>query len=61
MEKIKKKKTDYESTKIYTKKYNQSNINIQLDRELISKLRDKIGNQSVKSFLQNYINIFIEN
>lgn len=59
MEKIEKKV--YESKKIYGKKYNQSNINIQLDRELVSKLRDKIGNQSVKSFLENYINIFIEN
>jgi hypothetical protein len=60
MENIKKKKTDYESTKIYTKKYNQSNINIQLDRELVSKLRDKIGNQSVKSFLEGYLSEYLK-
>jgi hypothetical protein len=58
MEKIEKKV--YESKKIYGKKYNQSNINIQLDRELVSKLRDKIGNQSVKSFLEGYLSEYLK-
>jgi hypothetical protein len=58
MEKIEKKV--YESKKIYGKKYNQSNINIQLDRDLVSKLRDKIGNQSVKSFLEGYLGEYLK-
>lgn len=57
MEKIEKKV--YESKKIYGKKYNQSNINIQLDRELINDLRDKIGDQPIKKFLENYIREFL--
>jgi len=59
MEKIEKKV--YESKKIYGKKYNQSNINIQLDRDLVSKLRNKIGEQSVKKFLEKYINDILKN
>ncbi len=53
MEKIEKKV--YESKKIYGKKYNASNINVQLDRELVSKLREKIGSISVKEYLQDLI------
>lgn len=45
----------YESKKIYGKKYNASNINVQLDRELVSKLREKIGSISVKEYLQDLI------
>ena len=55
-ENVKKKKSEYESTKIYTKTYNRKNINIQLDRELVNRLRDKIGNQTLKNFLESYIN-----
>lgn len=53
MEKIEKKV--YESKKIYGKKYNAANINVQLDRELVSRLREKIGSLSVKEYLQDLI------
>lgn len=56
MENEKKKKSEYESTKIYTKNYNKNNINIQLDRDLVNRLRDKIGAQTLKNFLESYIN-----
>lgn len=51
----KKKKSQYESTKLYVKKYNKSNINIQLDRELVLRLRDKISPRTLKSYLEDYI------
>lgn len=35
-------KKKYESTKLYSDKYNSENINVQLNRELVRKLRDKI-------------------
>jgi len=54
MENKKKLKKDYQSTKDYSKKYNKENINVQLDRTLISELRKKI-NISVKEFLENFI------
>lgn len=60
MENIKKKKTDYESTKIYTKKYNQSNINVQMDRELVSQLREKIGGITLKNFFEEYIREYLK-
>jgi hypothetical protein len=60
MENIKKKKTDYESTKIYTKKYNQSNINVQMDRELVSQLREKIGDTTLKNFFEEYIREYLK-
>ena len=49
-----KKKSQYDSTKIYTKNYNKLNINVQLNRELVRKLRDKIKdkNLSLKEFLE---------
>jgi hypothetical protein len=53
MEKIEKK--IYESKKIYGKKYNASNINVQLDRELVSRLREKLADVSVKEYLQDLI------
>jgi len=56
---IKKKKTDYESTKIYTKKYNKSNINVQMDRELVSRLREKLGDTTLKSFFESYIRDYL--
>lgn len=56
----KKKKTDYESTKIYTKKYNKSNINVQMDRELVSQLREKIGGITLKNFFEEYIREYLK-
>jgi hypothetical protein len=53
---MEKNKKVYDSKKIYGKKYNQSNINIQLDRNLVNRLRDKIGPQTLKNFLESYIN-----
>jgi predicted DNA binding CopG/RHH family protein len=47
----------YESKKIYSKKYNKLNINVQLNRELIDNLRKKLENQgiSIKDYIENLI------
>lgn len=47
----------YESKKIYGKKYNKLNINVQLNRELIDNLRKKLENQgiSIKDYIENLI------
>lgn len=58
MEKIEKKV--YESKKVYGKKYNKSNINVQMDRELVSQLREKIGDVTLKSFLEEYIREYLK-
>jgi hypothetical protein len=58
MEKIEKKV--YESKKIYGKKYNKSNINVQMDRELVSQLRESIGDTSLKSFFEEYIREYLK-
>jgi len=52
---IKKKKSEYESTKLYTKSYNKKNINVQLDRDLVNLLRDKISPISLKDYLEGLI------
>ncbi len=51
----KKKKSEYESTKIYTKEYNKKNINIQLDRDLVNNLREKISPVTLKEYLEDII------
>lgn len=51
----KKKKSEYESTKVYTKNYNKMNINVQLNRQLIEDLKKRLGNISVKSYLEDLI------
>ena len=58
MEKIEKKV--YESKKIYGKKYNKSNINVQMDRELVSQLREKIGGITLKNFFEEYIREYLK-
>ena len=58
MEKIEKKV--YESKKIYGKKYNKSNINVQMDRELVSQLREKIGDTTLKNFFEEYIREYLK-
>lgn len=58
---MEKNKKVYDSKKIYGKKYNQSNINIQLDRDLVNQLRNKIGNKTLKNFLENYITECLNN
>lgn len=57
MENVKKLKKDYESTKIYSKKYNKNNINVQLDRNLIYLLKDKIRDKNIplKFFIEELI------
>lgn len=57
----KKKKSEYDSTKIYSNNYNKKNINIQLDRDLITKLRTKLGNKPLKNFLEDYITEYLNN
>ena len=58
MEKIEKKV--YESKKVYGKKYNKSNINVQMDRELVSQLRESIGDTSLKNFFEEYIREYLK-
>ena len=58
MEKIEKKV--YESKKNYGKKYNKSNINVQMDRELVSQLREKIGGITLKNFFEEYIREYLK-
>lgn len=56
-------KKQYESKKIYGKKYNKINLNVSLDRELVLKLREKlsISNTSIKKFLEDYIKKSLDN
>lgn len=61
MEKNKKSKKDYQSTKDYSKKYNKENINIQLNRLLINDLRREFPNQSVKKIIEELIHNYIKN
>jgi hypothetical protein len=52
MEKIEKIK---ESKRKYGKKYNKANINVQLDRELIEAVKSKLGEISLKSYIEDLI------
>lgn len=49
------KKSQYESTKEYTKNYNKLNINVQLNRELIEILKSKLNGHSLKNYLEELI------
>ena len=51
----KKTKKYYQSTKEYSKKYNKDNINIQLNRDLIMKLRENLSNVTLKDYLEKII------
>ena len=51
----KKEKKVYPSKKIYGQEYNKKNINIQLDRELVNSLREKISPTTLKDYLENLI------
>ena len=42
---------------IDTKNYNKKNINIQLDRELVNSLREKISPIALKSYLEDLIKV----
>lgn len=44
-------KKKYESSKKYSKKYNSENINVQLDRILVEKVRNRI-NISLKEYIE---------
>jgi hypothetical protein len=54
---MEKPKKIYESKKIYGQKYNKSNAHVQLDREIIESLKEKLSgsNTSLKSYLENLI------
>jgi len=50
------KKSQYESTKAYTKEYNKLNINVQLDRDLIKKVKDILDDkETIKSYIEDLI------
>lgn len=55
----KKEKKIYESKKIYGKNYNKQHINVQMNRELVSKLRERLGDKSLKSFFEEYIQKYL--
>jgi len=52
---VKNVKKIYESKKLYSKKYNLSNINVQLDREMINALRIKLNGEPIKEYIENLI------
>jgi hypothetical protein len=44
------------SKRNYGDKYNKENVNVQLNRDLINKLKEKLDKQtSIKSFIENLI------
>jgi len=44
------------SKRNYGDKYNQKNVNVQLNRDLINQLKEKLNKEiSVKSFIENLI------
>lgn len=44
------------SKRNYGDKYNKDNINVQLNRELINELKEKLGkNKTTKSFIEELI------
>ena len=48
-------KKKYKSTKIYSEKYNKENLNVQLNRELLIKLKEKLQGKSMKEHIENLI------
>ena len=48
-------KKKYDSTKIYSQKYNKENLNVQLNRELLLKLKEKLKGKSMKEYIENLI------
>lgn len=48
-------KKKYESTKLYSDKYNKDNINVQLNRDIIKKVRDKIGDMTLKDYIEKLL------
>lgn len=56
----KNEKKIYESKSIYGKVYNKKNINIQLDRDLVGRIRDKIEDKSLKEFLENMLEDYLK-
>lgn len=52
-----KEKKIYASTKIYSDKYNKENLSVQLNRELLNKLKLFLNDKdvSMKSYIENLI------
>lgn len=52
-----KNKKIYESTKLYSQKYNKENLNVQLNRELLDKLKLFLSekNISMKEYIESLI------
>lgn len=49
-------KKKYESSKLYSKKYNKENINVQLNRDIIEKIRFKLKGISLKDYIEKILN-----
>ena len=43
------------SKRKYGDKYNKLNVNVQLNRDLINQLKDKLNNKSIKSYIEELI------
>jgi hypothetical protein len=48
------------SKRKYGDKYNKLNVNVQLNRDLINQLKDKLNNKSIKSYIEELIKFSIE-
>ena len=53
-----KNKKIYESTKLYSQKYNKENLNVQLNRELLDKLKLFLSDKDIS--MKEYIEKLIE-
>lgn len=53
-------KKKYESTILYSSKYNLLNINVQLKRSVIDNLKKYLSEKNINSSLKNYIETLIE-
>jgi len=56
---MKSKKT-YESTRIYGDKYNKTNLSVQLNRELLNRLKEHLDGKPMKSYIENLIEKSLE-
>lgn len=54
-------KKSYPSKIKYTKKWNKSNINVSIDRELVENLKTQLNDKSLKSVIEDMIKNYLAN
>lgn len=52
-------KKSYPSKIKYTKKWNKSNINVSIDRDLVENLKTQLNNKSLKSVIEDMIKNYL--